>query len=180
MARRPAAGHDFGSWMSQFHMTGSATFGLVPRPPREQRPGYYHVTTRGNHGAIIYLASDDRHLFLALLNRTARDLSWSIHAWCLMTNHFHLIVEIPSENLSSGMHRVNGVYARWFNERHDRSGHLFERRFSAKRIEGDEQLQNTAEYILQNPVKAGLCSNPFDWPWLGGKLVAAARPARAA
>jgi putative transposase len=97
-----------------------------------------------------------------------------------MTNHFHLIVEIPSENLSSGMHRVNGVYARWFNERHDRSGHLFERRFSAKRIEGDEQLQNTAEYILQNPVKAGLCSNPFDWPWLGGKLVAAARPARAA
>ena len=73
-----------------------------------------------------------------------------------MTNHFHLIVEIPSENLSAGMHRLNGVYAQWFNERHDRTGHLFERRFSAKRIEGDEQLQNTAEYVLQNPVKAGL------------------------
>lgn len=68
---------------------------------------------------------------------------------------------------------------RWFNERHERKGHLFERRFSAKRIEDDEQLYNTAQYILQNPVKAGLCSNPFDWRWLGGKLLVAARPARA-
>jgi putative transposase len=152
----------------------------MPRPVREQSPGRYHVTTRGNCGANIYLDSDDRHLFLALLNRIVRDLSWSLDAWCLMTNHFHLIVEIPSENLSAGMHRLNGIYAQAFNDRHERTGHLFERRFSAKRIEDEEQLRNTAEYILQNPVKAGLCSNPFDWPWLGGTLLVAARPARAA
>ncbi len=165
--------------MSQFEKTTWATLGCVPRPPREQSPGHYHVTTRGNGGANIYLGSDDRHLFLAMLDRIVLDLSWSIHAWCLMTNHFHLIVEIPSENLSAGMHRLNGLYAQWFNERHGRKGHLFERRFSAKRIEDDEQLYNTAQYILQNPVKAGLCSNPFDWRWLGGKLLVAARPARA-
>ena len=159
---------------------GTGYVDCVPRPPREQRPGYYHVTTRGNDGASIYLGTDDRHLFLARLDRIVRDLSWSLHGWCLMTNHFHLIIEIPSENLSAGMHRLNSVYAQWFNERHERTGHLFERRFSAKRVEGDEQLQNTADYVLQNPVKAGLCSNPFDWPWLGGPLLVPAPPARAA
>lgn len=180
MARWPATRHSFRSWVSQFKKTARATLICVPRPPREQRPGYYHVTTRGNCGASIYLGTDDRHLFLAMLDRAARDLSWSVQAWCLMTNHFHLVVEIPSENLSAGMHRLNGVYAQWFNERHERTGHLFERRFSAKRVEGDEQLHNTAEYILQNPVKAGLCSNPFDWPWLGGPLLVAAKPPRTA
>ena len=154
--------------------------GWLSRPPREESPGYYHVTTRGNCGTSIYLGTDDRRLFLAMLDRIVRDLSWSLHAWCLMTNHFHLIVEIPSENLSAGMHRLNGVYAQWFNDRHERTGHLFERRFSAKRIEDDAQLYNTAEYILQNPVKAGLCSNPFDWHWLGGPLLVAPKPARAA
>jgi REP element-mobilizing transposase RayT len=148
----------------------------MPRPPREQSPGYYHVTTRGNCGANIYLGNDDRHVFLALLNRAARDLCWSIHGWCLMTNHFHLIVEIPSESLSAGMHRLNGTYAQWFNERHERTGHVFERRFSAKRIEGDRQLYNTAEYVLNNPVEAGLCASPWDWRWMGGPLLVPARP----
>lgn len=150
----------------------------MPRPLREQSPGYYHVTTRGNDGAKIYLDDHDRNVFLGLLDRVARDSAWALRAWCLMTTHFHLVVEVPTESLSAGMHRLNGVYARWFNERHRRTGHLFERRFSATRVEGDGQLENTVQYVIANPVKAGLCANPFKWEWLGGPLVDAARPAR--
>ena len=148
----------------------------MPRPLREQSPGYYHVTTRGNNGATIYLNDVDRDVFLALLRRVAGDARWRVHAWCLMTNHFHLLVEVPPESLARGMHRLNGVYAQWFNERHDRTGHLFERRYSATRVEGDRQLRNTVQYLLNNPVKASLCANPFSWPWLGGPMIDAARP----
>ena len=149
----------------------------MPRPPRVQSPGHYHVTTRGNDGATIYLNDIDRNVFLGLVDRVAEDCEWSLHAWCLMTNHFHLLVEIPTENLAAGMHRLNGVYARWFNDRHGRTGHLFERRYWATRVEGDEHLETTVQYVLNNPVQAGLCANPFKWPWLGGPLVDAARPA---
>ena len=148
----------------------------MPRPLRDQSPGYYHLTTRGNDGRPIYLSDADRNLFLGLLHRVAVLSPWQVHAWCLMTNHFHLLIEIPTENLASGMHRLNGAYAQWFNERHDRTGHLFGRRYYARRIEGDRQLANTVQYLLDNPVKAGICTNPFRWPWLGGPLIDAARP----
>lgn len=141
------------------------------RPLREQTPGHYHVTMRGNAGVNIYTNTIDRDRFLALLGWISHDEVWTVHAWCLMSNHFHLLVAIERETLSAGMHRLASRYARWFNETHDRKGHLFERRFSAKRIEGDLQLRNTAEYILANPVKAGLCTSPWDWRWLGGELV---------
>jgi putative transposase len=146
------------------------------RPLRDQSPGYYHVTTRGNDRRAIYLNDVDRELFLGLLRRVAVTCRWRLHAWCLMPNHFHLIVEISAENLARGMHQLNGVYAHWFTERYERTGHLFERRYSAKRVEGDEQLGNTVEYVINNPVEAGLCANPFRWRWLGGPLIDAARP----
>jgi REP element-mobilizing transposase RayT len=147
------------------------------RAPREETPGYYHVTMRGNAGIDIYGNTVDRDRFLTLLGWISHDEIWTVHAWCLMSNHFHLIVEIRKENLSAGMHRLAGRYARWFNETYDRTGHLFERRYSAKRIEGEVQLRNTAEYILANPIRAGLCTNPWDWRWLGGDLLTPARPA---
>jgi putative transposase len=140
----------------------------MPRPPRVQTPGYYHVTTRGNDRDDIYRDVNDRRLFLSLLGRIADESEWSLHAWCLMTNHFHLVVENRHANLSAGMHRLNGLYARWFNDRYERTGHLFERRFAAKSIEGDAQLFNTAEYVFDNPVRAGLCRSRQEWPWVGG------------
>lgn len=142
----------------------------MARPLRIQIPGYYHVTTRGNDGMDIYLDVADRHLFLALLDRIADESAWVLHAWCLMTNHFHLVVENRQANLSAGMHRLNGLYARWFNERHERSGHVFGNRFSAKPIKDDRQLYNTAEYVFDNPVRAGLCRSRQEWPWLGGSF----------
>jgi putative transposase len=85
-----------------------------------------------------------------------------------MTNHFHLVLENRLPNLAEGMHRLNGIYARAFNERHERTGHLFGSRFYAKAISDDAQLFNTAEYVFDNPVRAGLCGGRQQWPWLGG------------
>lgn len=133
-----------------------------------QSPGYYHLTTRGNDGMDIYLDVADRRWFIALLERVAGESDWALHAWCLMTNHFHLVVENRKPNLSNGMHRLNSVYVRRFNERHGRTGHLFGSRFGAKPIEDDAQLFNTAEYVFDNPVRAGLCASRQQWPWLGG------------
>ena len=152
----------------------------MPRRPRDQGPGHFHVTARGNDGLDIFRTVDDRRVFLALLERVVRDLEWSPFAWCLMTNHFHLIVETPQPNLSAGMRRLNGVYAQWFNAFHERRDHLFGRRFWAKRIMDDAQLQASADYVFDNPVRAGLCANRWDWRWIGGRLLesplAAPRP----
>ena len=143
----------------------------MPRLPRDQGPGYFHVTTRGNDGQDIFLTVDDRRIWLFLLKRTVTDLDWVVQAWCLMINHFHLVVETPEPNLSIGMQHLNGVYAQWFNACYERTGHLFGRRFWAKRIADDSQLRDTAEYVFHNPVRAGFCAEPWDWRWLGGRLL---------
>jgi putative transposase len=103
----------------------------VPRQPRSQLPnGIYHVASRGiNHGAI-FLDDVDRKGFLSLLGKVVLENERQCHAYCLMTNHYHLIVETTRESLSRGMRSLNGGYARRFNERHDRDGHLFRNRYS--------------------------------------------------
>lgn len=128
------------------------------------------MTTRGNNKRDVFYTVDDRRLFLKLLSRVARDREWVLATWCLMTNHFHLLVDTPQANLSAGMERLNGVYAKWFNAAHGRRDHLFGRRFWSRRIEDEPQLRDTAEYIIHNPVRAGLCSDPWDWRWTGGSL----------
>lgn len=149
----------------------------MPRPPRDQQPGYFHVSTRGNDRGDIFRTADDRRVFLALLNRIIRGREWALQAWCLMTNHYHLVLETRHENLSAGMQRLNGVYAQWFNACYSQTGHVFERRFWAKRIETEKQLHETVEYVLHNPVRAGLCASPWDWRWVGAPLGRSA-PAR--
>jgi len=119
----------------------------------------------------IYGDAEDRRRFLWLLGWIAFDERWDVPAWCLLTNHFHLVLTVPAASLSAGMHRLGTRYARWFNARYLRTGHVFERRFSSKRIESDEQMENTLHYILANPVKAGLCGDAREWPWLGGELL---------
>jgi REP element-mobilizing transposase RayT len=82
-----------------------------------------------------------------------------------MTNHFHLVIQTPTESLAMGMQRLNGVYARRFNARHSLQGHLFERRYVARFIDDEEQLEATVRYVARNPVRAGLCQSPADWQW---------------
>lgn len=128
------------------------------------------MTARGNNGLPIYFTDDDRRLFLVLLRGTARQLGWDLHLWCLMTNHFHLLVETKTENLARGMHSLNSRYAHAVNDCHERTGHVFERRYFSRPIETEDQLRTTALYIVHNPVAAELCAEARDWPWIGGNL----------
>jgi putative transposase len=138
----------------------------MARPLRLQvAGGIYHVTSRGNRRQAIYQDDDDRRQFLALRDRVVRRYGWQIHAYCLMTNHFHLLVETPQPNLSAGMQRLKSEYASYFNSRFALVGHLFQQRFGSSLIEGDEYYEEALRYVAFNPVKAGLCAHPADWPW---------------
>ena len=140
----------------------------MPRIPRNQlEDGFFHVTSRGAGGAHIFIADLDRLDFLHLLDATATGSRWRRHAHCLLGTHYHLVIEATRAALSAGMQRLNGVYALRFNRRHGRKGHLFGERFSSYVIRDEAHLAAAVEYVLQNPVKAGLCGDARDWPWAG-------------
>jgi REP element-mobilizing transposase RayT len=151
----------------------------MPRLPRYLLPGrgIYHITTRGVARGAISRDDDDRRLFLVLLARVTRRTDWDCHAFCLMPNHHHLIVETHRDLISVGLRQLNGRYAQAFNERHGRSGHLFGDRFAAFLIRSDEHLRAAIEYVLQNPVRAGLCRRAEDWPWSGARRPLSSRRA---
>jgi putative transposase len=127
--------------------------------------GIYHVTTRGNRRQPTYATESDYAFFCHLLASCVRRLTWRCHAFCLMPNHYHLLLETPEPNLSAGMQRLNGVYAKWFNETHGFEGHLFERRFRGIAVETEPHALELSRYIVLNPVRAGLCKYPTDWRW---------------
>lgn len=138
----------------------------MPHAPRvAASEGPYHVTSRGNRGQAIFLEDQDRMRFLDLLAFIVSKLNWSLHAYCLMTNHYHLVLETPRLNLSSGMQRLNSGYAQWFNRHHHMSGHLFRHHFYAVLVESDSHLLELSRYLALNPVRGGLCASPGDWPW---------------
>jgi putative transposase len=144
----------------------------VPHARRIQDAGgFYHVTARGVLRLPIFFDDHDRGRFVATLERVTRRSKWRCHAYCLMPNHYHLVVETPLPTLSKGMHALNLSYARAFNRRYDRVGHLFEARFWSSPIESDEHLAGVCLYILDNPVRAGLCQLVTEWPWSGGELL---------
>ena len=136
------------------------------RAPRVQTPGgVYHVTTRGNRRQIVYEIESDGAFFCHLVASCVRRLGWRCHSFCLMPTHYHLLLETPEPNLSAGMQRLNGVYAKWFNQAHGFEGHLFERRFRCIEVVTEPHLVELSRYIVLNPVRAGLCEHPGDWTW---------------
>jgi REP element-mobilizing transposase RayT len=138
----------------------------MPRGIRVQfAGGFFHVITRGNRRQLIFTDDIDRRFFLELIGRVVAKHGWRCHSYCLMPNHYHLLVETPAQSLSDGMQTINGVYAQWFNLRHGYEGHLFERRFRSFVVEGDAHVRVVARYIVLNPVRAGLCRSAADWPW---------------
>jgi REP element-mobilizing transposase RayT len=138
----------------------------MARQPRPLFAGaIYHVTARGNRGQEIVRDDADRHVFRSLLADAVQRHGWRVLAWCLLGNHYHLLVETPKPNLSAGMHKINGEHARRFNRRHGFSGHLFQGRFHSTVIDSDEYLFATSRYIAHNPVAAGLVKSPSAWPW---------------
>jgi putative transposase len=140
----------------------------MPRGPRIVAPGgTYHITARGNRRQLIFADDDDRLLFLRILGDVVRRHRWRCGAYCLLSNHFHLMLETPvaAEDLAAGMHRLNGRYAQWFNDRHELVGHLFQNRFHSTLIEREGHLLEAIRYVLLNPIRAGACERPEDWPW---------------
>jgi REP-associated tyrosine transposase len=129
--------------------------------------GFFHVTARGVDRTRIFLDDGDYMCFEASLENVSGRFGWKVHAYCLLPNHYHLIVETRREDLSKGMQRLNGLYAQRFNRRHDRVGHLFQNRYASYLIENDEYFERAVAYVRANPVEAGLCTRSEDWPWAG-------------
>ncbi len=138
----------------------------MARPLRIEFPGgLYHVTSRGDRREDIYLNDDDRQRWLSLLGEVCARHNWLCHAYCLMDNHFHIVIETVDGNLSAGMRQLNGVYTQWHNRTHARVGHVFQGRFKAILVQREAYLLELSRYVVLNPVRAGLCALPEQWPW---------------
>ncbi|BFM10183.1 hypothetical protein R50072_03360 [Simiduia litorea] len=136
------------------------------RPLRIEYAGaLYHITARGNAQQNIYGGDDDKRYFLDQLADACERYRWYCHAYCLMTNHYHLLVETQNPNLSKGMKYLNGIYTQYFNRTHKRVGHVFQGRFKAIMVERDNYLLELCRYIVLNPVRAHMVRAAKDWPW---------------
>lgn len=125
----------------------------------------YHVIARSTSDGVLFGDDLDRERFLADLDRLVDRYGWLCHAYCLLTTHYHLVLETPRANLPRGMQRLNGSHASRFNERRGRSGHLFGSRYRSILIEDARYLLTVCRYVVLNPVRAGICARPEEWPW---------------
>ena len=137
--------------------------GLIRR--RELPDRCFHVTARGVDGAKIFLEDVDRLDFLDVLGRARARFDLRIVARCLMDTHYHLIIDADTGRLSAAMQLLNSTYALRFNKRHRRHGHVFGERFSSWVIRDEAHLSAALQYVVDNPVKAGMCESGADWPW---------------
>lgn len=139
----------------------------MTRPLRLEFPNaLYHVTSRGDRREDIFEDDDDRLRFLEILGTVVTDFNWLCHSYCLMDNHYHLIIETLDGNLSKGMRQLNGVYTQASNRRHGRSGHLFQGRYKAILVDKDHYLLELSRYVVLNPLRAnGMVKQLDDWPW---------------
>jgi REP element-mobilizing transposase RayT len=138
----------------------------MARPLRVEYPGaVYHVTTYGNAGQPVFLADKDRRLFLEILGKTVDRWGWLCHAYCLMEDHYHLLIETPEPNLSRGMRQLNGEYTQAFNRKHGRGGHLFQGRFKSLLVEKDRPMLEMCRQMVLIPVRSGAAKKPKDWAW---------------
>jgi len=139
----------------------------MARKPRIQVADVvYHVTTRAvDKQPIFSVVAGDREFFLVLLQLVVLRYGWRLHAYCLMGNHFHLLVETPDANLAAGMQMLKSRYAIWFNANAGREGALFERRYRSELVVREAHAYELARYVVLNPVRAKLCPHPRDWRW---------------
>ncbi len=138
----------------------------MARPLRIEFDGaLYHVTSRGNDRKAIYKDDSDRELFLNTLAQVSGRFHWICHAYCLMNNHYHLVIETPDGNLSKGMRQLNGVYTQAYNKRHRRVGHVFQGRFKGILVQKDSHFLEVCRYVVLNPVGAKMIGHPRRWKW---------------
>jgi REP element-mobilizing transposase RayT len=137
----------------------------------------YHVTSRGDRQEAIFEDDQDRRAFLNVVGGVVSRFGWRCHAYCLMGNHYHLMIETPEGNLTKGMRQLNGVFTQWSNRRHQRSGHLFQGRYKAIHVERDSYFLELARYIVLNPVRAAMVKHPRRWVWSSYGATMGASPA---
>ncbi|MBU1291615.1 transposase [bacterium] len=138
----------------------------MTRPLRiEFKGAVYHITSRGNAKQAIFLTEKDFADFLGVLCQVVKRYHFILHTYCLMNNHYHLLIETPYGNLSRGMRQLNGLYTQRFNQRHKRVGHLLQGRYKAILVDKDNYLLELCRYIVLNPVRAKIVKDPTDWKW---------------
>ncbi|SFN01079.1 REP-associated tyrosine transposase [Dokdonella immobilis] len=138
----------------------------MARPLRIEFAGaLYHVTSRGDRREDIYLDDVERMMFLEVLGEVCERFQWACHAYCLMSNHYHLLIETRDSTLAKGMRHLNGVFTQRSNRRHRRVGHVFQGRYKAILIQKEAYLLEVARYVVLNPVRAGMVRSVNDWPW---------------
>jgi putative transposase len=138
----------------------------VPRKSRKEEAGAaHHGFPRGVNRGDIFRDDGDRQTFLVILAAVVEAYGWRLLAYCLMRNHFHLVVQTPRPNFGRGMQRLLSIYAAYYNHRYDRLGHVFNRPFKSERIKDEHQLAVAIEYVAVNPVRAGVCAEVADWRW---------------
>ena len=138
----------------------------MARPLRIEYDGaVYHGTSRGNAKKLIFKDDEERGIFLEILHEVNKRYNWMCHAYCLMNNHYHLVIETPDGNLSKGMRQLNGVYTQAFNKRHESVGHIFQGRYKAILIQKESHLLKVSRYVELNPVRAGIVKEPEGWEW---------------
>ncbi len=138
----------------------------MARPLRISYPGaFYHVTSRGNERKAVFKSSGDREKFLEYLSTASLRYDARVHAYCLMDNHYHLLLQTPSANLPEIMHHINGAYTTYFNFKRDRAGHLFQGRYKAILVEIDGYAKELSRYVHLNPVRAKIVHAPEEYPW---------------
>jgi REP element-mobilizing transposase RayT len=138
----------------------------MARPLRIEYSGaVYHITSRGNGRKAIFEDDQDRQMFLSVLGSVVKRYNWLCHAYCLMDNHYHLMIETPDANLSKGMRQLNGIYTQRYNQRHQRPGHIFQGRFKSILVQKENYLLELCRYVVLNPVRSGSIKKPEDWKW---------------
>lgn len=148
----------------------------MPRRPRlRSKEHLYHVTSRGVARRAVFRTSADGRVFLSTLGEVVMDRGWRCHCYCLMQNHYHLLVETPHADLPDGMRDLNSAYATRFNTAQALAGHVFQGRYDSRVVHTQEHALEVARYIPLNPVRARVCRGPADWPWSSYRATAGLR-----
>lgn len=145
----------------------------MSRPVRIEFPGaHYHVSSKGTNEQAVFLDDEDRAVFLNVLEGVVTRFEWRVHSYVLMTNHYHLVVEVPDANLSKGMRQLNGVYTQHFNRRHGHDGSLFQGRFRSIVFEQNSYLLPLCRHVVLNPVRVGQTRSANSYRWSSHRAMA--------
>ena len=151
----------------------------MARPLRlELAGGVYHITSRGDRREAIYDNDEDRETWLEIFGSTCKRFNWRCHGYCLMDNHYHIVIETAEANLSKGMRQLNGVYTQYYNRKYGRAGHVFQGRYKGILVERDEYLLELARYVVLNPIRANMIKNIETWKWSSYQGMIGEKPAQ--